>query len=134
MATAVIFMEVPEWSWHYNLALDTLDLVVHSSFRLYIFFRRPFSVPVVSWRFDPRHSYVDFPLRLAHLPHFPEPAPSASSMEIDPSKGSSPHPVVHVAESGSSSASTEVLSKMQLDEDPRSPCWRTGSTLRRLGF
>ena len=111
-----------------------LVLVVHSSFRLYIFFCNSFSVPVVSWHFDPGRPYADFPLRLAHPPYFLEPAPSTFSMETDPSKGSSPHPVVHVAESGSSSASTEVLSEMQLDEDPRSLCWRTGSTLRRLGF
>ena len=44
--------------------------------------------------------------------------PSASSMEIEPSEGSSPHSIVHVAKSGSSSASTKVLPEMQQEEDP----------------
>ena len=118
MATAVIFMEVPEWLWHYDPALDSLVLVAHSNFRLYILFHRLFSVLVVSWHFDHRRPYADSPLRLAHPLYFPKPAPFASSMETDPSEGSSPHPVVHVAESDSSSVGTKVLLEMQLEEDP----------------
>ena len=113
----VIFMEVPEWSWHYDPTLDSLVLVAHSSFKLYIFFRRPFSILVVSWHFDFHRPYADLPLRLAHPPYYLEPAPSASSMETDPSQGSSLHSIMHVDESSSSSVGIEVLLEMQLEED-----------------
>ena len=111
---------------HYDPALDSLVLVAHNSFRLYIFFRGPFSIPVVSWHFDPHRPYADFPFRLAHPPYFLEPAPSASSMETDPSEGSSPHPVMHVAESGSSSAGIEVLPEILLEEDLEEPVLENG--------
>ena len=96
MATAMIFIEVPEWTWHYNPALDSLILVARSCFKLYIFFCHPFSVLVVSWHVDPRHPYVDFLLCLTHPSYFPKPAFSASSMETNPSEGSSPTMVLHV--------------------------------------
>ena len=121
MASTVNFLEVPEWAWHYDPTLDSLVLVARSSLRLYIFFNRPFSIPVVSWHFDPRRPYANLPLHLAHPPHFPEPTPSPSSMETDPSEGSSPHSVLHVVESGSFSAGTKVLPEMQSKEDLGEP-------------
>ena len=121
MATTMIFMEIPKWTWHYDPALDSLVLVARSSFRLYIFFHHPFSTPVVSWHFDPCRPYANFPLCLAHLPYFPEPTPSVSSIETDPSERSSPATVLHIAESGSSSADTVVLPEMQMEEDLEEP-------------
>ena len=47
-------------------------------------------------------------------------------METEPSKGSSPHLVVHVAESGSSSMGTEVLPEMQIEEDPEESMLENG--------
>ena len=126
MATSVIFIEIPEWTWHYNPALDTLILAARNSFRLYIFFRHSFSILVVSWHFEPRRPYADFPLCLAHPLYFLESAPSISSMETDPFEGSSPIFVLHVAKFGSSSASTEVLPKMQIEEDPEEPVLDNG--------
>ena len=132
MASTVIFLEVRKWTCDYDPAIDLLVLLVHSSFRLYIFFSCLFNVPVVSWHFDPHCSYADLHLYLAHPPYFPEPAPSTSLMEIDPSKGSLPYSVLHVAELGSSSAGTEVLSKMQLEEDLEEPLLENRSC--RIGF
>ena len=42
----VIFPEGARVDWHYNLALDSLVLIAHSSFKLLIFFSRLFSVHV----------------------------------------------------------------------------------------
>ena len=126
MASTVIFLDVLEWTWHYDPTLDSLVLVAHSSFRLYIFFNCPFSISVVSWHFDPCHSFTDLGLYLTRPPYFPEPTPFASSMETDPSEGSSPHSVLHVAKSNSSSSSTKVLPKMQLKEDPFEPVLENG--------
>ena len=97
-----------EWTWHYDLALDSLVLVAYSSFKLYIFFSPLFSIPRVSWHFDPSISCS--PL------YFLELAPSASSIETDPSKGSLPHSVLHVIEPGSSSVGIEILPEEDLGE------------------
>ena len=121
MASAMIFLEVPEWTQHYDLALDSLVLVAHSSFRLYIFFIYPFSVRIVNWHFDPNVLYADIPWRLGHPQYFSEPTPSASLIETDPFEGSSPHSVLHVAEYGSSSTGTEALPEIQPKEDPGEP-------------
>ena len=118
MASAVIFLEVPEQTWHYDPTLDSLVLVAYSSFKLYIFFSRPFSIPIVSQHFDSHRPFADLSLCLSHLPQFLEPAPSASLMETNPLEGSSPHFVLHVVEFGSSAASTKVLPEMQPEEDP----------------
>ena len=122
----MIFMEIPKWSWHYDPALDSLVLIARSSFRLYVFFHRPFSILVVSWHFDPRRPYANFPLHLAHPPYYLEPATSVSSMEMDPSKERSPTTDLHVAESCSSSTSIDVLPEIRLEEDPEEPVLENG--------
>ena len=131
MASIVIFLEVPEWTWHYP-DLDSLVLVACSSFRLYICFSRLFSILVVNWHFDPRRPFANFPLHLAHPPYLPEPPPSASSIEADPSEESSPHTVLHAIKSCSSSTSIKVLPETQPEEDPREPMMETGFTPCRL--
>ena len=130
----MVFMEIPEWTWYYDPILDLLILATRSSFRLYIFFRRLFSIQMVSWHFDPCNMYVDFPLHLAHLPYFLELAPSVSSIETKPSKESLPTTVLHVAESGSSFAGIEVPPKMQMEEDPEEPVLENGFILCRPGL
>ena len=98
--------------------LDSLVLVAQSSFRLYIFFNRPFNIPVVSRHVNSHRPYANLPLHLAHSPHFLKPIPSASSMKTDPFEGRSSHSILHVVESGSFFTDTDVLPEMQSKEYP----------------
>ena len=71
-ATIVFYAEVPEWQWHYDLALDLLYLIATARFRLYVLFRH-FAIPLYSPLFDPTTPYLVVPLYMAHpdpvLPH-----------------------------------------------------------------
>ena len=84
MATMAFFIEVPEWQWHYNPALDSLYMTTLSRMHLYLFFQRPFIVSVVNLVFNPVAIFDGIPLHLAHsVAASPQPSLLAS-MEIDP--------------------------------------------------
>ena len=75
MAAIIIFyVEVPEWQWHYDMALNSLYLIATTNFRLYIFFHKAFAAPVHSPLFDLTFPYLAVPVHLAHPPA-PAPAP-----------------------------------------------------------
>ena len=117
MASIVIFLEVLEWTWHYDLSLDSLILLARNSFRLYIFFRCAFSTLVVSGNFDLQYLFNDLPLHYAHPIHFLALTPFASSMESDPFEEILPRTVLLVAETSSSFTGTQVVPKMWEEED-----------------
>ena len=94
--TIFFYAEVPEWQWHYDLALDSLYLMATARFCLYVFFHRAFAVPLYSLLFDPTTSYSVVPLYMAHsdlIPlhqaHPPAPPPQhvhQGSSKSDPAK------------------------------------------------
>ena len=73
VVTIVFYAKVPEWQWHYDLALDSLYLMATARFRLYVFFHRAFVVPLFSPLFDPTTPYLAIPVYMAHPPASPPP-------------------------------------------------------------
>ena len=71
-ATIIFYVGVPEWQWHYDMALDSLYLMATARFCLYVFFHRAFATPVHSPLFDPAFPYLAI---LVHFMHPPAPAP-----------------------------------------------------------
>ena len=85
MASIVIFLETPDWTWHH----DPVYLLGHAAVRMYIFFSRPFTVTVLNPQFDLEFPFNGVPLHVAHLP-YPSPSPPPSpSTETDLSEDSS---------------------------------------------
>ena len=89
MASIVIFLETPDWTWYHDPTLDSIYLVGHASVRMYIFFSRPFVVTVLSPQFDQEFPFNGVPLYAAH-PSYPSPSPPPSpSIKSNPSQDSS---------------------------------------------
>ena len=126
MVSVMIFLEVHEWTWHYDLALNSLILLAHSSFRLYIFFQRPFSAPVVDRHFGLQYSFDDLPLYYTYSIHFPAHAPPASSMETEPSEESSPRTILLAIKTNSSSTGTQTILEMSHEENDVVPVLENG--------
>ena len=81
VTTIIFYAEVPEWQWHYDIALDSLYLMATICFRLYIFFHRAFATPVHSSLFDLAFPYLAIPVHLAH-PLALAPAPSQPVQQV----------------------------------------------------
>ena len=91
MASMVVYLEAPNWQWHYDHAMSFMYLMGHAQGRLYIFFQHSFAVSIMSPFFGPEAPFDEIPLYMAHptfAPPSPPPPPSAS-MEIDLSEASS---------------------------------------------
>ena len=89
MASVVVYLEAPNWQWHYDHAMNSMYLMGQVQVRLYVFFQHSFAVSILSPFFNPKASFDGIPLYMAH-PVFASPPPSPSvSMETDPSKASS---------------------------------------------
>ena len=121
MASIVIFLKTPDWTWHH----DPVYLLGHATVRMYIFFSRP----VLSLQFDPEFPFNGVPLHVAYLP-YPSPSPPPSpSTETDPSEDNS---------SSSSSGGDQVVPELAQEGFPAmengfyTPWWRHGSYLSTL--
>ena len=114
----ILYTEVPEWQWHYDLALDSLYLMATARFRLYVFFHRAFVVPLFSLLFDPTTLYLAVPVYMAHPPAPPPPQPvyqgsseSDRAEPMDSSSSSSGAPDDDYALADSNMANGFLLSK-----------------------
>ena len=83
VATIIFYAEVPEWQWHYDMALDSLYLMATARFRLYVFFHHSFATPIHSPLFDPAFPYLAIPVHLTHPPA-PAPPPPQPVQQVPP--------------------------------------------------
>ena len=121
-ATIIFYAKVPEWQWHYDMALDSLYLMATARFCLYVFFHCAFATPVHSPLFDLVFPYLAIPI---HLTHPPAPAPPPSQLVQQVPSKSDPS-----EEMDTSSSSSKLLMTVmrlptlawQMDSSPRSLC------------
>ena len=100
---AILFVELSELQFHYDLVIDSLYITATYRFRLYFFFHRDFTVSLFSPLFDLATPFLAILLYMAH-PAAPPVSPPASPPQLAPSLSSDGDPL-EIADSPSSSSS-----------------------------
>ena len=101
--TTILFVELLELQFHYDLVIDSLYITTTYHIRLYFFFRHDFAVPLFSPLFNPTAPFLAIPLYMAHPAALPV-APSVSPPQLVPSLSLNGDPLEIVDSSSSSSA------------------------------
>ena len=66
MASIVFFIEMPDWLWHCDHALDSMFIMGWAQVQMYIFFYHYFFVFVFIEQFDLEVPFNEVPLFMAH--------------------------------------------------------------------
>ena len=130
--TVVIFIELPDLHWHFDLVRNASVMVVRAAMRVYMFHSREFRAPVISPFFHPHQPFDNITLDDIRLyfppPRYPtdgeldsdtrltptvsldsnpsEPSYPSCHMETDPSEPSYPSVIHLTSDSSSSSAAS----------------------------
>ena len=86
--TTVLLLEIPDMQLHYDPMFDSLYIVGSCHFRLYLFSRRDFVIPLFHPTFDPSIPYFAIPLHVAHAAPPPPPAALATTPPASPPRWS----------------------------------------------
>ena len=106
ITSTFIFLETPDWTWHHDLALNSINLQGQAAVRMYIFLGCLFAVIVLNTQFDPEFPFHGVPLNMAYPPYASPLPPPSPSIETDPSEANS---------SSSSSRGDQVVPKLALE-------------------
>ena len=86
MGMVVVFVKFPIWGQHFNSILDPILITAKAAIQVYIFFRCPFEVSIMSSHFGPQDAYADIKMTKLHPPIFQSYASfSSTRTDLDPS-------------------------------------------------
>ena len=89
MASITVFLETTNYTWHHDLALDSVYLLGHAAMRMYIFFNCLFVVPILNPQFDLELPFNGVSLHAAYSPYPSPSSPPSPSNETNPAEYSS---------------------------------------------